>query len=171
MTRSISSSSSATLRDALMRCAREKRLKHVLGALRPAERKLVDRHWRTWGRDEQLPPDGDWTIWMFIAATARRRARLENDGAFAQGHGFHPGQARRGARDRAGFRRAANAARHSGRQYIFKLSGSEPRAVAADGSGAALACARRSGALAIAGLRLRAAAAGTGSRPDRGSSL
>ncbi len=53
------------------------------------------------------------------AAAARRRARLEGDVAFAQGHGFHGGEARGGARDRACLRRAADAARHSGRQHLF----------------------------------------------------
>ncbi len=46
---------------------------------------------------------------------AGRRARLEADVAFAQGHGFHGGQARRRARDRAGVRRAADAAGNGAR--------------------------------------------------------
>ena len=66
------------------------------------------------------------------AAAAGRRARLEVDVALAQGHGLHGGEARRGARDRARLRRAAAAARHSGRQHLFELPGSQPRVLPRD---------------------------------------
>ena len=68
------------------------------------------------------------------AAAARRRARLEGDGLLAQGHGFHRGQARRRARDGAGARRAADAARHSRRQYLFQLRRGQSHLLAADDS-------------------------------------
>ena len=72
------------------------------------------------------------------AAAARRRAGLEAAVADAEGHGLHRGQARRGAGDRAGARRAADAARHAlllvadatGRQHLFQLPGSEPHLLA-----------------------------------------
>ena len=64
------------------------------------------------------------------AAAARRRARLEGDGAVAEGHGLHGGQERRGARDRARLRRAADAARHPRRQHLFELPGGQPRLLA-----------------------------------------
>ena len=66
------------------------------------------------------------------AAGAGGRARLEGDGLQPQGDGLHRGQERRGARDRAGLRRAADAARHSGRQYLCQLCRGQPRLLAAD---------------------------------------
>ena len=78
--------------------------------------------------DRQLPGHDE----CRAAAAARRRARLEGDVAVAQGHGFHGGEARRRARDRAGLRRAADAARHSRRQHLFELPGGQPRVLAAD---------------------------------------
>ena len=66
------------------------------------------------------------------AAAARRRARLEGDVAIAQGHGFHGGQARGRARDRAGLRRAADAAGDPRRQHLFELPGGQPRVLAPD---------------------------------------
>ena len=56
----------------------------------------------------------------------------KSDVAVAEGHGFHGGQARRGARDRACFRRAADAARDPRRQHVFQLPGGEPRVLAAE---------------------------------------
>ena len=66
------------------------------------------------------------------AAAARRRARLEGDVAVAEGHGFPRGEERRGARDRARLRRAADAARHSRRQHLLELPGGQPRVLAPD---------------------------------------
>ena len=51
-------------------------------------------------------------------------------GADAEGHGFPRGQERRGARDRARLRRAADAARHSRRQHLCQLPGGQPRLLA-----------------------------------------
>ena len=78
---------------------------------------------------------------------------LADDEPFAEGHGLHAAEARRGARDRAGLRRAADAARHSRRQHLCELPRGEPRLLAADGAAARRTlreCARQ---LARAGLR------------------
>ncbi len=61
------------------------------------------------------------------AAAARRRARLKGDEPDAEGHGFHRGEELRQARHRTGLRRAADAARHSGRQHLCQLPGGQPR--------------------------------------------
>ena len=53
-----------------------------------------------------------------------------------QGHGLHRGQERRRARDRAGPRRAADAARHSRRQHLLQLSGGAAHLLAPDGAAA-----------------------------------
>ena len=88
------------------------------------------------------PPDG-----------AGRRARLEGDVALAQGHGLHGGQAFGRARDRAGLRRAADAAGDPRRQHLFELSGSQPRVLAADRAAAGQPHRRGADAMAGAGLR------------------
>ena len=87
------------------------------------------------------------------AAAARRRARLEGDGLQPQGHGFHrrqaDGRARRGAR----FGRAADAARHSRRQYLCQLRRGQSLVLAPDR--AAAGGAHGQGAVGLAGARLR----------------
>ena len=67
-----------------------------------------------------------------------------------QGHGFHRGQARRRARDRAGLRRAADAARHSRRQHLRQLRRGQPHLLAPDGAAAGRPHRRGAGALGSA---------------------
>ena len=71
----------------------------------------------------------------------------------AEGHGLHAAEERRGARDRARLRRAADAARHSRRQHLRELSRGEPRLLAADGAAARLALHCGARQLARAGRR------------------
>ncbi len=49
-----------------------------LGALRKlssAERAELATHWRLWARAEQLPPDGDWRIWLILAGRGFGKTR------------------------------------------------------------------------------------------------
>ena len=93
------------------------------------------------------------------ADAARRRARLEGDGASPKDMDFIEAQARRRARDRAGLRRAADAARHSRRQHLFQLRRGQPRVLAPDGAAAGQPHGEGAVGLARAGLRrLRARA-------------
>ena len=87
------------------------------------------------------------------AAAPRRRARLEGDGAVAEGHGLHGGQERRRPRDRARLRRAADAPRHSRRQHLFELPGGQPRLLARHRAAAGRPRHRGARRLAGAGLR------------------
>ena len=48
----------------------------IIQSLSPTELEALRRSWRFWARDEQLPPTGDWTVWLIwrAAASARREA-------------------------------------------------------------------------------------------------
>ena len=70
------------------------------------------------------------------AAAPGRRALLADDEPLAEGHGLHAAEARRGARDRARLRRAADALGHSRRQHLRELPRGESRLLAADGAAA-----------------------------------
>ncbi len=36
---------------------------------------FLDREWRNWARPEQLPPDGDWRIWLFLGGRGAGKTR------------------------------------------------------------------------------------------------
>src|SRR5690606_31285104 len=66
------------------------------------------------------------------ADAAGRRAEMAEPVAEPGGHGFRRAEGGGGARHRAGFRRAADAAGAAGRQHVCQLPRGQPRAVAAD---------------------------------------
>ena len=35
-----------------------------MNSLTPSELTTLNRDWRFWARDKQLPPDGDWFVWL-----------------------------------------------------------------------------------------------------------
>ena len=91
--------------------------------LLPHERKaLASWHWEVWGRDEQLPPPGDWRVWLICA-----------------GRGF--------GKTRAGAEWVRNVARHDPAARIALVAASlgEARSVMVEGESGILAAA--SGAL------------------------
>jgi phage terminase large subunit-like protein len=46
-----------------------------LGKLDDTEQKELDHHWRLWARREQLPPEGDWRIWLILAGRGFGKTR------------------------------------------------------------------------------------------------
>ena len=46
-----------------------------LAELREAEQHVLDRHWPLWARPEQLPPPGDWRIWLICAGRGFGKTR------------------------------------------------------------------------------------------------
>jgi phage terminase large subunit-like protein len=38
----------------------------LLAGLTPADLRLWLGDWQFWARDDQLPPAGDWSIWLMI---------------------------------------------------------------------------------------------------------
>jgi phage terminase large subunit-like protein len=46
-----------------------------LQSLSPGEAAYLTRRWETWARDEQLPPDGDWRIWLFLGGRGAGKTR------------------------------------------------------------------------------------------------
>ena len=47
----------------------------LLGNLRNEDAKLVGDKWSFWARDEQLPPGGDWRIWLFLGGRGAGKTR------------------------------------------------------------------------------------------------
>ncbi|WP_416385482.1 DNA-packaging protein [Tsuneonella sp. CC-YZS046] len=46
-----------------------------LAELRETEQHMLDRHWPLWARPEQLPPPGDWRIWLICAGRGFGKTR------------------------------------------------------------------------------------------------
>ena len=46
-----------------------------LRTLSEAERRELAHHWRLWARDEQLPPCGDWRVWLIMAGRGFGKTR------------------------------------------------------------------------------------------------
>lgn len=88
-------------------------------ALQPHERAALGSwHWEIWARDEQLPPDGEWRVWLICA-----------------GRGF--------GKTRAGAEWVRNVARHDGAARIALVGASltEVRSVMVEGESGLLAAA------------------------------
>jgi phage terminase large subunit-like protein len=47
----------------------------ILDGLDEAETALLLRHWPFWARQSQLPPDGDWRIWLFLGGRGAGKTR------------------------------------------------------------------------------------------------
>ncbi|MFM5954298.1 MAG: DNA-packaging protein [Novosphingobium sp.] len=47
----------------------------ALRALSHDERAEIRHHWPVWARDEQLPPDGDWRLWLILAGRGFGKTR------------------------------------------------------------------------------------------------
>lgn len=47
----------------------------TLDALTPANIRWLRHDWRFFGRDEQNPPDGDWTVWLFLGGRGAGKTR------------------------------------------------------------------------------------------------
>ena len=48
----------------------------ALRKLTGAERREFRHHWRLWARDEQVPPSGDWAVWLVMAGRGFGKTRL-----------------------------------------------------------------------------------------------
>ena len=46
-----------------------------LRQLSDSERRELAHHWRLWARDEQLPPQGDWRVWLIMAGRGFGKTR------------------------------------------------------------------------------------------------
>lgn len=58
----------------LLALSAEERLAH-LRLLNDEERKELAHHWRLWARTEQLPPPGDWRLWLILAGRGFGKTR------------------------------------------------------------------------------------------------
>lgn len=60
--------------DTLLSMATPKRLA-ALRALSDEERREIRFHWPAWARDAQLPPRGDWRLWLILAGRGFGKTR------------------------------------------------------------------------------------------------
>jgi phage terminase large subunit-like protein len=67
-------SSLTNLRDAL-RHATPTQIRAAIAELRPDEAAALLTDWPLWARDEQLPPPGDWMIWLILAGRGWGKTR------------------------------------------------------------------------------------------------
>ncbi len=67
------------------------RLAH-LRELSAAERRELAQHWMLWARDEQLPPPGDWLVWLVLAGRGFGKTRTGAE--WVRGIAEHDGAAR-----------------------------------------------------------------------------
>jgi len=70
----------------------------LLKDLTTAERALLAYTWEAWARPSQLPPSGDWRIWLFLAGRGAGKTRAVGAPArrAARRHAHRPGGADRG---------------------------------------------------------------------------
>lgn len=68
-------SSARRLRGALTDLARRGEGARLLEALPPAHLRALADDWLVWARDEQLPPDGDWTTWLLLGGRGAGKTR------------------------------------------------------------------------------------------------
>lgn len=61
--------------DWLLALPAEERL-HYLSQLSAAERAEMPHDWRLWAREGQLPPDGDWRLWLVMAGRGFGKTRM-----------------------------------------------------------------------------------------------
>ena len=52
-----------------------KRRKTILATLTPAEKAALFYLWPFWARAEQLPPEGDWYVWLILAGRGWGKTR------------------------------------------------------------------------------------------------
>jgi phage terminase large subunit-like protein len=60
------------------------RRSRLLDGLGEAEAALLLRHWPFWARDNQLPPEGDWRIWLFLGGRGAGKTRAGAEWIAAQ---------------------------------------------------------------------------------------
>lgn len=49
--------------------------KELLAELSEEEREALDGYWPFWAREEQLPPEGQWSVWLFMAGRGAGKTR------------------------------------------------------------------------------------------------
>jgi phage terminase large subunit-like protein len=49
--------------------------RNVLAGLTAGELAALEYEWRFWARSDQLPPPGDWRVWLYCAARGAGKSR------------------------------------------------------------------------------------------------
>lgn len=82
--------SAQSLRSVLRRCAQDGRLEDALAALSPEDLRFLKFDWPTFAHDHQLPPPGNWPVWLLMGGrgAGKTRAGAEWIRACALGHGW-----------------------------------------------------------------------------------
>jgi predicted phage terminase large subunit-like protein len=53
----------------------EQQRKKFLASLTPSDKAFLQWHWAFWARKNQLPPDGEWFIWLYMAGRGAGKTR------------------------------------------------------------------------------------------------
>jgi phage terminase large subunit-like protein len=64
-----------TLRAALRTCNEPGQIEQLLASLSVVEIEALRDDWPTWGRADQMPPDGDWTTWLLLGGRGAGKTR------------------------------------------------------------------------------------------------
>nr|WP_235860447.1 terminase family protein [Roseibium suaedae] len=82
------------MRTVLAACAKAGRIEAALGALSDDEIRFLLSDWPTFAHDHQMPPPGDWRVWLLMGGrgAGKTRAGAEWIRAMAQGESWNGGQ-------------------------------------------------------------------------------
>lgn len=64
-----------SLREGLKRAHRAGRLPELFDGIEPGLRRAVLECWPVWAREEQRPPEGDWTVWLILGGRGAGKTR------------------------------------------------------------------------------------------------
>ncbi len=73
-----------TLTAALLNSLPERQKQAILNSLTSEDRAKLRYRWSFWARDEQLPPDGDWQFWSYIAGRGAGKTRTGAEWAISK---------------------------------------------------------------------------------------
>ena len=78
------------LRAALLECAAPETLDDLLADFTPAELDACLHDWLLWARPDQLPPPGDWTVWLLIGGRGSGKTRAGAEWVRGMALGLQP---------------------------------------------------------------------------------
>ena len=82
--------SGKTLRAALIGCAERGELEDLIAGLDRASLDMLAHDWTLWARDDQLPPEGGWTLWLVLGGRGAGKTRAGAEWVRAMATGRAP---------------------------------------------------------------------------------
>lgn len=78
------------LRAALIGCARRGEAERLIAGLDGASLEVLTHDWDLWARDDQMPPEGDWTAWLVLGGRGAGKTRTGAEWVRAMATGRAP---------------------------------------------------------------------------------